>query len=117
MKAVLCARPRSYWGVPRSVFYKLITLISIGVSTATAQPDAALIKRLDSIAGAGVRENRAVGITAAVVKGEDTLLLEACGKSDVEGDAPMTVDTVDVYKFIDRYPFQFPTGTMEIYSV
>ena len=31
---------------------------------------------------------------AAVVKGNDTLLLKAYGKSDVEGDVPMTVDTV-----------------------
>ena len=31
---------------------------------------------------------------AAVVKGKDTLLLKAYGKADVEGDVPMTVDTV-----------------------
>ena len=35
-----------------------------------------------------------VGIVAAVVKGKDTLLLKAYGKADVEGDVPMTVDTV-----------------------
>ena len=179
----------------RPVFHVLLALVSIGAPAATAQPDAALVQRLDSIAGAGVRENRAVGIAVAVVKGKDTLLLEAYGKSNVEGDVAMTVDTViplgsvtkqftaaaivqlrdqgklslddditkwrpdfetrgnkmtlrhllghtsgitnlgamrelremrlftnpsatrdDVYKVINRYPFQFPTGTMEIYS-
>ena len=172
-----------------------IALVTIAASTATAQPDGALVQRLDSLAGAGVRENRAVGIVAAVVKGEDTLLLKAYGKSDIEGDVPMTVDTIipigsttkqftaaailqlrdqgklslddditkwlpdfetrgnkvtlhrlldhtsgianlgampelramrlmrnptvtrdDVYKVSNRHPFQFPTGTMEIYS-
>ncbi len=195
MKAVLCARSRSYRGAPRPVFYVLLALVSIGASTATAQPGPALVQRLDSIAGAGVLENRAVGIVAAVVKGKDTLLLKAYGKADVEGGVPMTVDTIiplgsdtkqftaaailqlrdqgklglddeitkwlpdfqtrgnrvtlrrlldhtsgianltempelramkllrnptatrdDVYKVINRYPFQFPTGTMEIYS-
>ncbi len=64
----------------------------LALTPADAQDN--LIQRLDSIAGAGVRENRAVGITAAVVKGKDTLLLKAYGKSDVEGNVPMTVDTV-----------------------
>ena len=152
-------------------------------------------QRLDSIAGAGVREDRSVGVVAAVVKGKDTLLLKAYGKADVEGDVPATVDTVfpigsdtkqftaaailqlrdqgklslddditkwlpdfetrgnkvtlrhllghtsgivdlvempelramklmrnptvtrdDVYKVISRYPFVFPTGTMQTYS-
>jgi len=69
-----------------------------------------LVERLDSIAGVGVRENRiavpnapsngmtrSVGIVAAVVGGKDTLLVKfyrAYGKSDVEGDVPMTVDTI-----------------------
>ena len=160
-----------------------------------AQTGAALEQQLDSIAGAGVRENRAVGIVAGVVKGNDTLLLKAYGKAVVESDSAATVDTVfqlnsdtkqftaaamlqlrdqgtltlddditkwlpdfetrgntvtlrhllthtsgiaelggmqelremrlmrnpgatrdDVYKVINRYPFMFPTGTMEIYS-
>lgn len=72
----------------------LLAFVSIGAYTATAQPGGGLAPRLDSIAGAGVRENRAVGIAAAVVKGQDTLLLEAYGKADVEGNVPMTVDTV-----------------------
>ena len=87
---------------PHPVLYSLLVLVSIGAS-ATAQsglPAVASAKaggaplsdveRLDSIAGAGVREDRSVGLVAAVVKGKDTLLLKAYGKSDVEGDVPMT---------------------------
>ena len=69
-------------------------LTAIVAATPTAQSSQTLVQRLDSIAGAGVRENRSVGIVAAVVKGKDTLLLKAYGKADVEGDVPATVDTV-----------------------
>jgi D-alanyl-D-alanine carboxypeptidase len=106
MKAILSARSRSFRGAPRPVLYELLVLVSIGAS-ATAQsgsPAVAsakvggapvqLVERLDSIAGAGVREDRSVGLTAAVVKGKDTLLLKAYGKADVEGDVPLTTDTI-----------------------
>ena len=81
MKAIVCA---------------LLLLVSIGASAAAqpGSPAVPLVERLDSIAGAGVREDRSVGVVAAVVKGKDTLLLKAYGKADVEGDVPMTVDTV-----------------------
>lgn len=207
MKALLYGGSRSYSGAPGPVLYALLVLVSIGAS-ATAQsglPAGAsakaggapvkLVDRLDSIAGAGVREDRSVGLPAAVVKGKDTLLLKAYGKADVEGDVAATVDTVfpigsdtkqftaaamlqlrdqgklslddditkwlpdfetrgnnvtlrhllghtsgivdltempelramklmrnptvtrdDVYKVISRYPFAFPTGSMQTYS-
>jgi CubicO group peptidase (beta-lactamase class C family) len=195
MKAVFLVAPRSYKRAPRPILCGLLVLVSIGAASAMAQTRAALAQRLDAIAGAGVRENRAVGIVAAVVKGNDTLLLKAYGKAVVESDSPATADTVfqlnsdakqftaaailqlrdqrkltlddhitkwlpdfetrgntvtlrhllnhtsgiaelgemqelramrlmrnptatrdDVYKVINRYPFMFPTGTMEIYS-
>jgi D-alanyl-D-alanine carboxypeptidase len=195
MSTSFSVRSRSYRSAPRPVFYVPFALVLIGAARATAQSDGTLLQRLDSIAGAGVVENRSVGIVAAVVKGKETLLLKAYGESDVEGNVPMTVDTVvplgsdtkqftaaailqlrdqgkftlddditkwlpdfktrgnkvtlrhllghtsgiaelnqmqelramrlmrnptatfdDVYKVINRYPFQFPTGTMEIYS-
>jgi Beta-lactamase len=77
----------------RPVLYGL-AFVWIGASNATAQSVGNLVQRLDSIAGAGVRENRAVGIVAAVVKGNDTLLLKAYGKAVVESDSAATVDTV-----------------------
>jgi CubicO group peptidase (beta-lactamase class C family) len=84
----------SHWRSSPAVFFGLLALVLISGSVSTAQPGPALVQRLDAIAGAGVLENRAVGIVAAVAKGKDALLLKAYGKADVEGDVPMTVDTV-----------------------
>ena len=67
---------------------------AIGFSSASAQDSAALLKRLDSIAGAEVRSNRSAGIVAAAFKGKEKLLLGAYGKADVEANAPMTVGTM-----------------------
>jgi CubicO group peptidase (beta-lactamase class C family) len=75
------------------VLYALLALISMSASTATAQSDQTL-QRLDAIAGAGVNENRAVGLVAAVVRGEDTLLMNAYGNANVEWDIPMTTDAM-----------------------
>ena len=72
----------------------VLALVCLAATTAIAQSDRALSQKLDAIAGAGVAENRAVGITAAVARGKETLLLKAYGKSDVEGDVAMTADTV-----------------------
>lgn len=59
-----------------------------------AQAGPGLAQKLDSLAGSGVAENRAVGIVAAVVKGNDTLLLKGYGKADVEWDVPMPADAM-----------------------
>ena len=72
--------------------YALLALVSIAASTVIAQ--SGLAERLDAIAGAGVRGNRSVGLTVAVARGKETLLLKAYGKSDVGGDVPMALDTV-----------------------
>lgn len=71
-----------------------IALAILAASTAAAQSDPSLGDRLDSIAAAGVRAGRAVGMVAAVVRGNDTLLLKAYGKADVEWDIPMSVDAM-----------------------
>lgn len=72
----------------------LAPLVLVG-STALAQDGrAALVKKLDSIAGSPVGEGRAVGIGVAVVKGNDTLLLKGYGKSDVEWNIPMPADAM-----------------------
>ena len=69
-------------------------LATVVTSAASAQAGRTLAQRLDSLAGTGVLENRAVGIAAAVVKGNDTLLLKSYGKADVEWDVPLPVDAV-----------------------
>ncbi len=62
---------------------------------AAAQPDrATLVRKLDSLAGSGVLENRTVGIAAAVVRGADTLLYKGFGKADVEWNVAMPADAV-----------------------
>ena len=71
-----------------------VAIAAIGSVSASAQGGAALMQRLDSIAGAEVRANRSVGITVAVFRGNDKLLLEAYGNADVEGNAPMTTGTI-----------------------
>jgi CubicO group peptidase (beta-lactamase class C family) len=79
---------------PRS-FLTALLLLGISAAPAAAQSDrAALVKKLDSLAGSGILENRAVGIAAAVVRGNDTLLLKSYGKADVEWNVPLPVDAV-----------------------
>ncbi|MGH7680217.1 MAG: serine hydrolase domain-containing protein [Gemmatimonadaceae bacterium] len=87
----------------RSSLATLALVATSGESHAQAQQSAqttpltdrsALVRRLDSLAGSGVFENRATGIAAAVVRGNDTLLLKGFGKADVEWNVPMPADAV-----------------------
>ena len=72
-----------------------LALLATSATAAAAQSDrAALVQKLDSLAGSGVVENRAVGIAAAVVRGNDTLLLKGYGKADVEWNVPLPADAV-----------------------
>ena len=59
-------------------------LTTLTAARASAQTGRTLAERLDSLAGSGVQEKRAVGTVAAVVKGSDTLLLKGYGKANVE---------------------------------
>jgi CubicO group peptidase (beta-lactamase class C family) len=69
--------------------------LATSITPAAAQSDRdALVRKLDSLAGSGVLENRAAGIAAAVVRGNDTLLLKSYGKADVEWNVPLPVDAV-----------------------
>ena len=54
----------------------------------------ALIRKLDSLAGAPVAEGRAVGIAVAIVKGNDTLLMKGYGKADAEWNVAMPADAM-----------------------
>lgn len=67
-----------------------LVVISIGASTVAAQSG----RTLESIAEWGVLNNHVVGIVAAVVKGNDTLLFKAYGKANVEWDVPMPLDAM-----------------------
>jgi CubicO group peptidase (beta-lactamase class C family) len=85
------AKPRA---ARRRASLGAIALVAVIAVPAAAQPDPGLVARLDSVAGSLVAEKRAVGTVAAVVQGNDTLLLEAYGKADVEWDVPMSLDAV-----------------------
>ena len=71
-----------------------LALATLVGTNATAQTSRTLAQRLDSLAGSGVLEKRAVGTVAAVVKGNDTLLLKGYGKANVEWDVPMPADAM-----------------------
>jgi CubicO group peptidase (beta-lactamase class C family) len=78
-----------------SLSVAVLTLLASAASAQAPQPGREmLVKRLDSLAGSGVLENRAAGIVAAVVRGNDTLLFKGYGKADVEWNIPMPVDAV-----------------------
>lgn len=76
----------------------LIATLALAFAPATsalgAQAGRASPVALDSIAAAGVRANRTVGLVAAVVRGNDTLLLKGFGKADLEWDVPMAPDAM-----------------------
>jgi CubicO group peptidase (beta-lactamase class C family) len=71
-----------------------LAVVSMGASPAAAQSDPALVRRLDSIAGANLAQDRAVGAVVAVVRGGDTLFFRGYGRMDVEADVPMRTDAV-----------------------
>jgi CubicO group peptidase (beta-lactamase class C family) len=75
-------------------FLMALVLVATSVPAAAQSDRAALVTKLDSLAGSGVLENRAVGIAAAVVRGNDTLLLKGYGKADVEWNVPMPADAM-----------------------
>lgn len=71
-----------------------LAALALAAAPAAAQPAPELARTLDSLAGAGVVEKRAAGIVAAVVRGDDTLLLKGYGRADVEWDVPMPADAM-----------------------
>ncbi len=96
MKMFLSARSRSYRGSPRPVLCGLFVVATVAFVTepAAGQASGDLAQRLDSLAGYWVERDLAVGIVAAVVRGNDTLLLKSYGKADVEWDVPMPLDAM-----------------------
>jgi CubicO group peptidase (beta-lactamase class C family) len=75
-------------------FLRALVVLTIAASAVGAQGGQPDPGTLDSIAAAPVLQNRVVGPVAAVVKGDDTLLMKAYGKADLEWDVPMHVDAM-----------------------
>ena len=72
----------------------VLVVLALSGSVVAGQTGRAEPRVLDSIALAAVLANRSVGLVVAVVKGNDTLLMKAYGKADVEWDVPMTTDAM-----------------------
>src|SRR5215218_4764189 len=70
------------------------THLAILAPPAVAQRDSALSRRFDSLVVAHLTDGPGAGVTAAVVRGHDTLLLKAYGEADRERHRPVTVGTV-----------------------
>jgi len=71
-----------------------LALTTLPAADAAAQTARPLAGRLDSVAGSAVLARRAVGTVAAVVKGNDTLLMKGYGQANVEWDVPMPADAM-----------------------
>jgi CubicO group peptidase (beta-lactamase class C family) len=74
-------------------FLMTIALASL-VSTLEAQAPSANLRKLDSLANAPVAANRVVGLVAAAIRGNDTLLFKGYGKANLEWDVPMPADAM-----------------------
>ena len=61
---------------------------------ALAQSRGTLVARLDSISAAPVKAGDVAGLTIAVVKGRDTLLMQGYGFADLENRVPVTPQSV-----------------------
>lgn len=71
-------------------------LLATLAAPAAGQTDDSLRPRLDAIAGRWVERQYAVGLVAAVVRDNDTLLLRPYGTADVEWNVPMPLDAMFV---------------------
>ena len=83
--------------VSTTVLLATVASAAVAQVTQAARPltdRSALVTRLDSLAAQGVVENRASGTVAAVVRGNDTLLLKGYGKADIEWNVPMPADAM-----------------------
>ena len=76
--------------------FAALAVISIAAApcTGAARNGRTLAGGVDSIAAATVLDSHVVGTVAAVVNGDDTLLLKAYGKANAEANIPMPADAL-----------------------
>ena len=72
----------------------LVALLALAPGARAQATRDRIVQRLDSSAGSGVVEGRAVGLVAAVVRGDDTLLIKGYGLADLDAKTPTPVDAV-----------------------
>jgi CubicO group peptidase (beta-lactamase class C family) len=83
---------------PRALI-ALLTVAAISgapsaVSAQAAAPRARVVATIDSLAAAFLADGPVAGVSVAVVKGRDTILMKGYGLADVENDVPVTAKTV-----------------------
>ena len=68
----------------------------LGLSTSAAQAPsrATAVRQIDSLATAALRNGPVAGLSIAVVKGRDTLVMKGYGSADLENEVPATAATV-----------------------
>lgn len=71
----------------------LLAVFGIELSAQTSMPGANAA-RIDSMAMAALAQWPAVGLSIAVVRGKDTLVMKGYGRADLENDVPATAQTV-----------------------
>ncbi|HEY2856654.1 MAG TPA: serine hydrolase domain-containing protein [Gemmatimonadaceae bacterium] len=70
-------------------------LLTVGTLAEAQKPSrGALVSQIDSLATAALRNGPVAGLSVAVVKGQDTLVMKGYGLADVENDVPATASTV-----------------------
>ena len=74
--------------------FSVFIALAFASSTLEAQASPPNLRKLDSLANAPVAANRVVGLVAAAVRGNDTLLLKGYGKANLEWDVPMPPDAM-----------------------
>jgi D-alanyl-D-alanine carboxypeptidase len=84
------------FGAVRSRAVVTATLfLTVGTLADAQKPSRpALVSQIDSLATAALRNGPVAGLSVAVVKGQDTLVMKGYGLADVENDVPATASTV-----------------------
>ena len=72
----------------------VVTLIAPAVVQAQGPARARLIAQIDSVVSAPITAGRAAGISIAVVKGRDTILIKGYGSADLDLGTPTPPDAV-----------------------
>lgn len=77
--------------------WRLMTLVAgalVAAALTSAQTGDVLARRLDAIAGAGVLENRSVGLVVALARSNQRVFVKPYGKASIDDGSAMTADTV-----------------------
>ena len=73
----------------------LISSMTVASAASAQMPSrATIVSQIDSLATAALRNGPVAGLSIAVVKGRDTIVMKGYGLADVENDIPATPQTV-----------------------